>query len=547
VKPLVLVFSLVASVSLLASERGPWRTIGKGIAGALTGGGGGPSGIPILPTDNAQAIVNANPAGSTFVIKNGYHRMQTITPHSGDTFIGESRSGAILSGARDLSPGVVTWTNIPNCHGGVQCWYVDGQTQQGSLVSVGSGCSGSATIEGTSWYPTCFYPEDVYFDNAFKYHCQVFANCPAGGWYLDYNGGGASPLVSKPADRLYVFDNPAGHFVEASVTRLAFSFGGINVTIKDLIFEKFANQYAEASITIENGTVLDNVEGRYNHYAATAVGGGGTIRNSHLHHNLCTGDRGGGNGQFINNETNHNNYFREYDEFWGCGGLKWNVAQGGGNILNSYSHDNIGPGFWCDTSCDGVKYDGNTIEDNSRAGIFWEISYGATITNNVLRRNGKGKDGVYYDPCGGGCPTAYPTESGVGISSSDGVTVAFNTFTDNYGSVQGVQDDRCIYDNQPGQSPGRFWRMQNLNVHDNTIISTTNLNGGVPPSNGIIRSGDGACPDPWAAAANNKWTHNTYTLGTFTNRFFVWNGGVFNRLTTAEWQSIPQDATGVFH
>lgn len=559
---LAAMLAAVLTLALGAHERGPWSPIGKGPASAVVPPA---SGIPINvqsgSTQYMQAVVNANTPGvspgcipnCTFLIKAGTHRMQKITPRSGDVYTSETN--AIMSGSRDLTPGVVTWTSQAMCtsHTSVPCWYVDGQTQRGSLDDCGangthtcapgqSGCSGKTTIEGTTWFPTCFYPEDVYFDGAFKYHCQVYANCPAGGWYLDYDGGGAYSM--SPQYRLYVFDNPAGHTVEASVSPIAFD-NVSNVTIQGLIVERYATPYAGAAITVTDGMVLNGVEGRYNHYAATANGSNGNIKNSHLHHNLCVGDRGGGNAQFGNDEFDHNNYFLEYDEFWGCGGTKWNVAQGGMKILNSYTHNNIGPGFWCDTSCDGLLYDSNTIDDNSRAGIFQEIGYSATITNNTIRRNGYG-NGTFYTPCPG-CNTAYPTESGVALSSSNGVEVAFNTLIDNYGSIQGVQDDRCSATNQPGQSPGRFWYLQNMNIHDNTISSTVNLNMGVPPSNGIVRSGDSACPNPFAAGSNNKWVHNTYTFGSFTNLWFVWEFGSFNRYTTAQWQAIPQDATGTFH
>ncbi|MQA28772.1 MAG: hypothetical protein GEU82_02885 [Luteitalea sp.] len=57
--------------------------------------------IDIYPGTNIQSVVNAHPAGSTFRLMAGLHRMQSVSPRNGDTFIGES--GTVLSGARSLT------------------------------------------------------------------------------------------------------------------------------------------------------------------------------------------------------------------------------------------------------------------------------------------------------------------------------------------------------------------------------------------------------------------------------------------------------------
>jgi len=55
-----------------------------------------PSGTPIFPGQSIQALVNANPAGTTFILKAGTHARQSVIPKSGDRFIGET--GAVLDG-----------------------------------------------------------------------------------------------------------------------------------------------------------------------------------------------------------------------------------------------------------------------------------------------------------------------------------------------------------------------------------------------------------------------------------------------------------------
>lgn len=55
-----------------------------------------PSGIAIYPGQSIQAAVNANPAGTTFLVKAGTHHSQSVVPKSNDVFIGEP--GTILDG-----------------------------------------------------------------------------------------------------------------------------------------------------------------------------------------------------------------------------------------------------------------------------------------------------------------------------------------------------------------------------------------------------------------------------------------------------------------
>jgi parallel beta-helix repeat protein len=55
-----------------------------------------PSGIAISPGQSIQSFVNANPGGSTFILKAGTYTRQTVTPKSGDRFFGEP--GAVLDG-----------------------------------------------------------------------------------------------------------------------------------------------------------------------------------------------------------------------------------------------------------------------------------------------------------------------------------------------------------------------------------------------------------------------------------------------------------------
>jgi len=55
-----------------------------------------PTGIPLSPGANIQSVVNANPAGTAFVLNAGTYYGQSVIPKSGDTFQGQP--GAVLDG-----------------------------------------------------------------------------------------------------------------------------------------------------------------------------------------------------------------------------------------------------------------------------------------------------------------------------------------------------------------------------------------------------------------------------------------------------------------
>jgi Right handed beta helix region len=58
-------------------------------------------GVAVFPGQSIQAAVNANPAGTTFVLKAGTHQKQTVVPKSGDVFIGET--GTVLDGGNSVA------------------------------------------------------------------------------------------------------------------------------------------------------------------------------------------------------------------------------------------------------------------------------------------------------------------------------------------------------------------------------------------------------------------------------------------------------------
>src|SRR5437870_10766905 len=128
-----------------------------------------------------QTMVNANSAGTWYVLKKGIDRLQTITPKDGDVYQGET--GTILSGAKLLTSFI---------REGVY-WVATNQTQQGPS---------STTVPCQTGREGCEYVEQLFFDDAPLQHVETLAQVAPGKWFFDYI-----------ADKIYFIDDPIGRKV----------------------------------------------------------------------------------------------------------------------------------------------------------------------------------------------------------------------------------------------------------------------------------------------------------------------------------------------
>jgi hypothetical protein len=150
-----------------------------------------------------------------------------------------------------------------------------------------------------------------------------------------------------------------------------------------------------------------------------APGRNTTIVNVRVHHNKATGI-GGSRGSLLikNSEIDHNGH----PDYYGCcaSGIKTGTAF---RIENSFVHDNVGVGIWCDVGCDGGRWTvlNNIVTDNTLGGIRYEISGAggsALIRGNIVRRNNRRKAGGH---------------GGIEINSSRNAIVARNRIGSNVG------------------------------------------------------------------------------------------------------------------
>ncbi len=140
------------------------------------------------------------------------------------------------------------------------------------------------------------------------------------------------------------------------------------------------------------------------------------------------------------NEITGNNQDDWESQITGCGctggGKFWDVK--GATVTNNYVHDNLSTGLWADTNDIDFLFDSNWIEHNSGEGIWYEISYNATISRNNIRRNAWASGAHNLGSPG---PAIYISESG-GDSRLQGTTsgstnlqIKNNLVEDNFSGV----------------------------------------------------------------------------------------------------------------
>ncbi|HYE06134.1 MAG TPA: PKD domain-containing protein [Planctomycetota bacterium] len=418
--------------------------------------------VDIHPGDDARAIVDAHPAGTTFIIRSGVHRHAAIRPKDDQVFIGEP--GAILSGARRLT----SFTR----EGAL--WFASNQTQQGQV---------HGDVE-PGWRSQ--HAEDLFIDDQPLQHVASKAAVVPGTWFFDYD-----------ADRIWLGDDPAGRVVETSVTRCAFAPGASRVVIRALTVEKYAipaqmgaigDQYPTPGWTVADCTV------RLNHGTGVNLGSGGRALRNRIVMNGQKGIGSNGDGVVVEgNEIAFNNWAR-FNAGWEAGGSKFALTDGL-VVRDNWVHDNRGAGLWTDIDNIRTTYEYNTCARNRDAGIFHEISYAATIRHNSLIDNGT-REWVYG--------------AGIQISASRDVDVSGNLV-----SVRAGHGITLIAQNR---GVGEFGPclVRNVVVHGNEIV--------YHGADGLSGIGcDFPDPDAQGAAGGNRFDRNRYHAHDAGDEHWAWN------------------------
>jgi hypothetical protein len=439
----------------------------------------------VSPGQNVQSVLSSAPEGATIVLQPGIFRMQTLQPKNGQTIAGQS--GAVLSGARQL-------TSFGRSG---SAWIATGQTQE---TAGGGQCQ--------SWAPQCTHPEELFIDNQRLFHVGSAAEGGPGRWYFDYG-----------ADTIYMWDDPSGHTVEASVTSYAIGGNASNVTIKSLTIEKYANVAQVGAIRgAGSGWVIDGSVVQLNHGTGIEMGPGRQVTNNGVFANGQVGISGPGTNALVSgNEIAYNNA-AGYNPYWEAGGTKFTNSSNL-TIRGNFVHHNDGPGLQTDINNIGVLIENNRVEDNTLSGIFHEISYQATIRYNSVSRNGTNHPDAYW-----------VDGAGILISGSPDVEVYGNTLVDNWQGITALQGDR-------GSGAYGAYSLSNLYVHDNDVTQTGTSDAG---------SGRTGLEDMTGQLAftsqNNRFANNHYHLGP-NAQYFFW---MHTNLDENGWRNYGQDLTGTF-
>ncbi len=434
--------------------------------------------VLIALDDDVSGILASHPAGTTYSFAPGLYRELEIVPKKGDVFIGEA--GAILSGARLLT-GFDT---------NGKYWSFGGLDMEGERRGE---CSGGGAV--------CTYPEDLYLDDQLLQQVERLKDLHSGAWFFDYD-----------SDTVYLADDPGGHEVELATVPYAFSGTAGSVVIKGFVVEKYANPAQRGAIGGEGAatgwTVVGN-EVRHNHGIGVKVGAQARILANFVHHNGQLGLGGSGDGILVEgNELAYNNV-GGFSPYWGGGGAKF-VLTTNLEVIDNYSHHNIGPGLWTDIDNMDTTYESNLVVSNYHAGIKHEISYDAVIANNIVEGNGWGNP-------------ENVAGAGIFVSSSPNVEVVGNRVSGNFHGIAGLARDR-------GDGAYGPHELRSLYVHDNQVDMEHGYTGVMS-----LRSGNDAYTN-WG----NRFEGNSYTV-VGSGKHFWWLG---KALTFDEWTSFGMDTTG---
>ena len=377
-----------------------------------------PGSIEVAPGTSIQSASDAAGDNGSICLKNGTHRMQVVRPRKGQSFHGEGRT--VLNGSRLLATFARDdkyW--VANVH-------MRRHRRHGECAPA---------------YSTCNMPEGFFIDD--KPLTQVLSrnSVEAGRFYIDQVSG-----------KIYFADDPARRKVEVTAAVFAFAGSASNVLIRNIIVEKYANAAQSGAIHAMTaaGWTIENVEAHWNSGAGIALGSGGRVRSSNVHHNGQIGIVGAGRDIEIDGNRIWDNNTRGFDFKWEAGGVKIALSNGV-TMRNNYVYDNVGPGLWCDIECRNVLYERNVVERNHDAGIFHEISYSAIIRDNVVRHNGVGERSWFWG-------------ADILLAASQDVQVYRNTVT--------VSPEGCgivLIDQSRAMESGKKYKTRNNMVRENDM------------------------------------------------------------------------------
>lgn len=340
------------------------------------------------PTQYAQSVINGESAGTSFVLKAGVHRMQTLSLRTGDTLTFEA--GAILGGSEDISGW--TWTK----DGANNRWWT-------TLTSAGS------TLNGTARSGYVLLQYNPILDGEPMAYKDAVGSVDA--WTAYYDSG---------ANRLYIGRDPAGlttmELARQAIAIQASASNSTGVTIQGDrnqpgIIENYASaaqsenaglkigRFGSSAITNANWTFQDIV---VRNFRGMAVGHGQDclLRRLTIYNCGQIGIGGThGDDSIFENSAVYRNAIGGWSAGWEAGNTKWarilrHINRGNWydsiapdeTISDLHPHTDITGPLWYDIDNDGCEIYDNHVLDRGHIGsrgIFWEISGSVKMWSNI--------------------------------------------------------------------------------------------------------------------------------------------------------------------
>jgi parallel beta-helix repeat protein len=447
------------------------------------------SGVTIKPGDDAQSVVNAHPAGTTFCFASGLHRIgQTIRPKANQTIASDDR--AVLTGSVPLT----NWARS----GAV--WVTRGALPP-AYGKAGQCEDNTANI--------CSLREQLFLDGKHLTRVASQSAVKAGTFYADY-----------AADAIYLGSDPAGRPVEMAKTSTAIESNQPGVTVRGLTIEHFASAAQAGALVSGPGWKVRANEVRWNKSVGLMLvnADDARIERNLVHHNgqLGLGQYSSANANVTRNVISHNNTDGFWIADWESGGMKSTRSSGtvSGNLIQA----NLGVGLWADVADDGRLISGNRIVANAADGIRFEISRNGTIENNTITGNGFGT--------GRGSGTSLWDGGGINVNTSSNVTVRGNTVI---GNVNGI----AIQSRTRGEGPWGRYLLRDVRVTGNTVGMT-----GGTQATGMVQNSGAEVP-----AGELVFSGNRYQLDRLAAQRF---GRFGTKLTAEGWRAAGHDTAGSF-
>jgi hypothetical protein len=436
--------------------------------------GAGPSYAPACPADAIRIRVDAPigpvveraPPAARFCIETGVHRLQSVTPKNGQVFYAEP--GAILSGARILwnfeRRGGASWiAKVPR----------PPMSERGMCEDGGS---------------LCRLPVALFLNGAPLRRVDPAVHLEPG--QFSYN----------PARReVQIAEDPSGRTVEVSEVSYAFTGRAAAVGIIGLTVEKYANPAQEGAVhALGPGWRIEHSEFRLNAGVGVSIEADGAVRDCLIHSNGQLGATGGGDRLVFERNRIWNNNTSGFSGSWEAGGIKVTESTSVTFRDNHVVH-NRGPGLWCDERCIDARIEGNHVERNDGAGIFFELSARALIEGNSLVENGQAKPGWFWG-------------SEIQIAASEEATVTGNTI-----SVRPGGQAIMLIDQNRAREDGGYYQTRNNRVAENRV---TFLGDGAV--GGVSDAPPGAANFGIIETGANVFDRNRYFVGAGARARFVW-------------------------